>query len=88
MAKKQKVVGILHEYAFDVTLIGVIRVRAKSLSKAYGVLECVDAASVNKIVVDDQWGKGRLTEVSLCRIPSPPFEVDGKSPDGFGSKEA
>lgn len=70
----------LHEYAFDVELFAVVRVKATSLQQARKhmrrVLDAVEPKALPKTV--------RLTEFSLAEDGEDeneePFEIDGEMP--------
>jgi hypothetical protein len=70
---------MLHEYAFDVQLVAVARVKAESQAQAEVLL-----ASVDSEFVGHEAAHGiTITEVSLFnRSRVNLFEVDGKSIEG------
>ncbi len=75
-----------HEYAFDVILQAVVRVKARSLAEAIQVLD----ATVDAMQPTDHWIEGynsvgtavKITEVSLSEKNDAenrrPFEIDGE----------
>jgi hypothetical protein len=70
-----------HEYAFDVKLAGVVRVRADSLENARSAMEsALDCANLN-VSFSDPLGRVEITEASVYvdDVCGPQlFEVDGK----------
>lgn len=68
---------VIHEYAFDVMLKAVVRVRAESVEVARNDLDFVDCVYVDKAV-----GTVIITEVSLADNDPRLFEVDGKMVKG------
>ena len=75
-----------HEYAFDVKLFAVVRVKAPSLADAIAVLD----ATVDAMSPTEHWVEGfnsagtavKITEVSLSEdgddTNRAPFEIDGE----------
>lgn len=67
-----------HEYAFDVTFVGALRIKAASEAEARATLaDCLDCADSNL----GAWPNGDpiLAELSLRGEPSL-YEVDGEAP--------
>jgi hypothetical protein len=55
----------MHEYAFDVKLAAVVRVRAKDRETAEAVLsDCLDCADFD-VSVSDKHGSAKVTEASI-----------------------
>jgi len=73
-----------HEYAFDVKLFAVVRVKAPSEANARNLLTTfLDAATIDEEV--GVWGDSgvTITEASLSTDDDEPllFEIDGKETD-------
>lgn len=72
----------MHDYAFDVKLAAVVRVRAKDRETAEAMLsDCLDCADFN-ISIAGKYGNAKVTEASIevddVEYPRL-FEFDGKN---------
>ena len=70
----------IHEYAFDVTLTAVIRVKARSEREAMEILDRLQAESPEPPDISIPWEMTEWSVVSMGPPDTAPklFEIDGK----------